>query len=45
MGWRGHIGPVRARVGRFLGVLGRAAAVLGGPSLLSLYNGLVLPHL
>ena len=45
LGWVGHIGQVRARVGRFLGVLGRAAAVLGGPSLLSLYNGLVLPNL
>ena len=28
-----------------LGVLGRASAVLGRGSLLSLYNGLVLPHL
>ena len=28
-----------------VGVLGRAAGVLGGQSLLSLYNGLVLPHL
>ena len=32
-------------MGRLLGVLGRASAVLGGQSLLSLYNGLVLPHL
>ena len=32
-------------MGQLLGVLGRAAAVLGGRSLLSLYNGLVLPHL
>ena len=32
-------------MGRLLGVLGRAGAVLGGRSLLSLYNGLVLPHL
>ena len=32
-------------MGRLLGVVGRAAAVLGGGSLLSLYNGLVLPHL
>ena len=30
---------------QLLGVLGRASAVLGGRSLLSLYNGLVLPHL
>ena len=43
--WAGHIGQVRAKVGRLLGVLGRAGAVLGGRSLLSLYNGLVLPHL
>ena len=43
--WTGHIGQVRAKVGRLLGVLGRAGAVLGGRSLLSLYNGLVLPHL
>ena len=43
--WAGHIGQGRARVGRFLGVLGRASAVLGERSLLSLYNGLVLPHL
>ena len=45
LGGVGHIGQVRARVGRLLGVLGRASAVLGGGSLLSLYNGLVLPHL
>ena len=45
LGWTGHIGQVRARVGRLVGVLGRASAVLGGQSLLSLYNGLVLPHL
>ena len=32
-------------MGRLLGVLGRARAVLGGRALLSLYNGLVLPHL
>ena len=43
--WTGQIGQVRARVGRLLGVLGRARAVLGGKALLSLYNGLVLPHL
>ena len=32
-------------MGQLLGVLGRAGSVLGGRSLLSLYNGLVLPHL
>ena len=45
MRWTGQIGQVRAKVGRLLGVLGRAGAVLGGSSLLSIYNGLVLPHL
>ena len=45
MAWTGHIGRVRARVGRLVGVMGRASTVLGGRSLLSLYNGLVLPHL
>ena len=36
---------VRAKVGRLLGVLGRARSVLGGGAILSLYNGLVLPPL
>ena len=36
--WRGHIEQVRTKMGQLLVVLGR------GP-LLSLYNGLVLPHL
>ena len=43
--WTGQIGQVGRKVGQLLGVLGRASAVLGGRSLLSLYNGLVLPHL
>merc|ERR1712055_809436 len=43
--WTGHIERVRAKVGQLLGVLWRAGPVLGGRSLLSLYNGLVLPHL
>ena len=43
--WKGHIEQVRAKVGRLVGVLGRAATVLGGGSVLSLYNALVLPHL
>ena len=38
-----QIGQVRAKVGQLLGVLGRAGAVLGGHSILLLYNGLVLP--
>ena len=45
LGWAGHVEGVRRKVGQLLGVLGRASAVLGGRSLLSLYNGLVLPHL
>ena len=45
LGWTGHIERVRKKVGQLLGVLGRAGSVLGGRSLLSLYNGLVLPHL
>ena len=45
LGWTGHIDRVRKKVGQLLGVLGRAAPVLGGRLLLSLYNGLVLPHL
>ena len=43
--WTGHIDKVRRKVGQLLGVLGRAGSVLGGRLLLSLYNGLVLPHL
>ena len=45
LGWTGQIAQVRAKVGRLVGVLGRASSVLGGGSLLALYNGLVLPHL
>ena len=44
LGWREHIERVRTKVGQLLGVLGRAGAVLR-EHLLSLYNGLVLPHL
>ena len=43
--WNGQIEKVRAKVGRLLGVLGRAGAVLGGKALGMLYNALVLPHL
>ena len=43
--WVGQIDKVRTKVGQLLGVLGRAASVLSGRLLLSLYNGLVLPHL
>ena len=45
LGWVGHIEQVGAKVGRLLGVVGRASSVLSGGSLLALYNGLVLPHL
>ena len=43
--WTVHIDRVRSKVGQLLGVLGRASTVLGPGALLSLYNGLVLPHL
>ena len=42
---RGCDGMNRAKVGRLVGVLGRAGAVVGKQSLLMLYNALVLPHL
>ena len=43
--WTGHIGKVKSKISRLLGVLGRAQAALGGRLLHMLYNGLVLPHL
>ena len=45
LGWKGQVGRVKDKVGQLLGVLWRARLVLGGRSLLALYNGLVLPHL
>ena len=45
MSWTGQIERVKAKVGQLLGVLGRLGSVLGGQQLLSLYNGMVLPHL
>ena len=45
LSWTGQIERVRTKVGQLLGVLGRAGAAMSGGSLLSLYNGLVLPHL
>ena len=45
LSWTGQIERVRAKVGQLLGVLGRLGSVLGGDQLLSLYNGMVLPHL
>ena len=43
--WTEHIEKVRSKVGRLLGVLGRAVAVLGGNQIRRLYDALVLPHL
>ena len=43
--WTAYIEKVRAKVSQLLGVIGRAKTSLGGKSILSLYNGLVLPHL
>ena len=43
--WNEQIERVRAKVGRLVGVLGRAGAVVGKQSLLMLYNALVLPDL
>ena len=45
MKWNDHIERVRAKVGRLVGVLGRASQVLGGQLTHMLYNSLVLPHL
>ena len=43
--WNEQIERVRAKVGRLLGVLGRAGSVIGGQVIGMLYNALVLPHL
>ena len=43
--WKGQIERVRAKVGRLLGIVGRAASVMGGKAIHMLYNALVLPHL
>ena len=43
--WTAHIEKVRTKVSQLLGVIGRARTSLGGRATLSLYNGLVLPHL
>ena len=45
LSWTGQVERVRTKVGQLLGILGRLGSVLGGRQLLSLYNGLVLPHL
>ena len=43
--WSGQIEKVKTKVGRLLGVLGRASGTLGAESILRLYSALVLPHL
>ena len=43
--WSSQIEKVRSKVGRLLGVLGRAWVTLGGESVYKLYNAMVLPHL
>ena len=43
--WSEQIEKVKSKVGRLLGVLGRASGTLGADSILRLYNALVLPHL
>lgn len=43
--WTEHIDRVKNKVAQLLGVVGRASSVLDSSSMLSLYNGLVLPHL
>ena len=43
--WGDHIAAVTAKVRQMFGVIGRASGVLSGRSLVSLYNGMVLPHL
>ena len=45
MKWTAQIEKVRSKVGRLLGVLGRARTTLDGEYVHSLYNALVLPHL
>ena len=43
--WEGQIRKVSSKVAQLLGVVSRAKTVLEGRTLLTLYNGLVLPHL
>ena len=43
--WTEHINKVKSKIGQLLGVVGRVCATLGGSSLRTLYNGIVLPHL
>ena len=43
--WTNHINNVTTKISQLLGVIGRVSSVLGGNTLRTLYNGLVLPHL
>ena len=43
--WSTHIEKVKTKVSQLLGVVGRTRSALGGEAVLTLYNGLVLPHL
>ena len=43
--WTAYIEKVKCKVSQLLGVIGRVRTSLGGRAILSLYNGLVLPHL
>ena len=45
LSWVNHIQGVTVKVCQLLGIMGRASGVLEGGLLLSLYNGMVLPHL
>jgi hypothetical protein len=45
LNWRSHIGQVRTKVRKLLGVLGRIRADLDNHLLLFFYNSMVLPHL
>ena len=45
LSWVGHIHKVTVKVRQLFGIMGRASGVLDGGLLLSLYNGMVLPHL
>ena len=45
LSWVDHIQGVTFNTRQLLGIMGRASGVLNGGFLLSLYNGMVLPHL
>ena len=43
--WTDHINKVKTKISQLLGIVGRASSILGGNSIRTLYNGIVLPHL